>query len=147
MIDSSEFPFPFSLIFKYFWLLAILAPFVYIPLFKMKANPYIKEDPSLEDGYNKLIIGIILSTILPWVVIGIGMIFGKYDTFFDIMFGLRDWTPFSILFFGAIIAEAVLYFIWVWFRGGSEFLIKYHGILNMPRSSAQIKIMAAAMVA
>ena len=143
-----ELPFPFSLIFEYFWLLTIVFAIISIPIFKARVNQYIQQDPSLEGGYNKLILGYVLFIIIPWLVMGVGILFGKLDTFFDVIYGLRTWEPFSVLFFGTIIALMILACIWVWFWGGAEFLVKHHGILNRAEESTTlIKIRFAVIMA
>jgi hypothetical protein len=148
MINSAV-PFPLSLIIRYFWLLAIVLTILNVPSIKAKINPYIKQDPLLDGGYNRLITGFVLGLIIPWLVMGIGMIFGKFDTIFDIMFGQHPWNAFSAFYFGMIIAEAILFLVWIWFGDGVGFLLKHPGILE-PRSGqspAWLKRLAATMLA
>ena len=143
-MDTSPFPFLFSLFLKYFWLIAIAFTFINLPIMKARADKYIQEDPSLEDGYNSLLRGFMVYTNLPWVAMGMGMIFGDFDTVFDILFGLRSGNPFVWLFYATVIGLWILLFAWVYFWGGAEMLANHPGFTShLKQSPTAVKIKIA----
>lgn len=143
----TDLPLPAVLVLRYFWLLGIAAALGSAAFGRMTARAYIERDASLKEGYDRLIRGAAVYLSAPWIVMGIGMIFGKFNTIFDLLLSLKNWDPFSVVFFGVVIADALFLFIWVWFVDGAEFLAAHPGVFSLPRSTALIKIMAAAGVA
>jgi hypothetical protein len=147
-MNVSNLPFPFSFVMKYFWLVAIVFTFINALLIKARANRFIENDPSLEDEYNALIRGFVLYTNLPWIVMGIGMIFGKFNSVFDILMGIRSGNPYVLLFYAMLIILWVLLFFWVFFRGGAETLATHPGFWNIPNlSPVKIKTKVVLMLA
>lgn len=143
-MEIPELPFPFSLFLRYFWLLAIAGTFLNAYILKMRFQKYIIEDPSREVGYEKLFRGYLVYLNIPWVVMGIGIVFGKISTIFDFFYGLRGFNPFIILFWISIILLWALLLVWIYFLGGAEFLIAHPGLLRGNiKSSKLIKIYVA----
>jgi hypothetical protein len=129
-METPELPFPFSLFLKYFWLLAIGATCFNAYILKVRSQKYIQADPSLEDDYDKLFRGYIVYLNIPWVVMGIGIMFGNIPTVFDFLSAGRSSNIFIMLFWGSIILLWGLLFIWTYFLGCAEFLIAHPGLLR-----------------
>ena len=140
-MNSPEFPFPFSLIFKHVWVLFIGVTLVNAFVLKFQSKKYIEQNPALEEGCEKLFRGYMFYMNLPWVVLGIGMILGGFDSVFDLLFGFRNGNIFTLLFFGTVIFLWILGIVWIYFLKGAEFLVEYPGALNSNvKSPLMIKI-------
>ncbi len=147
-MDAPQFSFPFSFFMKYFWLIAIAFTFINAAIIKARTNKYIEEDPSLEDGYNTLLRGFVLYYNLPWVAMGIGMIFGNFNSVFDLLFGLHSGNFFVLLFFATVVGLWILLFLWVYFGGGADMLASHPGFTGIIKQSpTAIKIRVAITLA
>ncbi len=146
-MDTSELPFPFSLLFQHTWLLFIIVTCINAFSLKFQSKKYVEQNPSLEDDYEKIFRGYLFYLNIPWVIMGIGMIFGDFKSIFDFLFGIRSGNPFILLFFGSVIALWVIAVVWIYFQGGAEFLIEHPSILRtMTKSPIEIKIYVALML-
>ena len=65
-----------------FFMAGLLMNVFYIKFFKIKQ--LIKENPSLKDGYNKIINAFGLWASLPWLLVGIFILTGKMDSIFSL---------------------------------------------------------------
>ena len=146
-MDASELPFPFSFLFKHAWLLFIIVTCINAYYLKFHSKKNIEQNPFLEDGYEKIFRGYLIYLNIPWVMMGIGMIFGDFRSVFDFLFGVRSGNPFILLFFGSVLALWILTVVWIYFQGGAEFLIQHPGaIRTMTKSPIEIKIYVALML-
>jgi hypothetical protein len=114
-MTNTEFPFPFSLLFKHVWVLFIGVTLINAFALKFRSKKYIDQNPSLEEGYEKLFRGYIFYMNLPWVVLGIGMLIGNFNSVFDVMFGFRNRNIFTFMFFGTVIILWILSIVWIYF--------------------------------
>ena len=60
----------FSVLSKWFWLLAIVSTIANALMLRTRSRPYLSADPSLAEGYEKLFRGYLLWQNVPWVVNG-----------------------------------------------------------------------------
>ena len=134
---SSDQPLGFF-VFDYAWVLFIL--FTCIQAFRLKARSsnIVDEHPELQKGYDQLFKGYLFYLNIPWVIIAIGMLFGKVPSTYSFL-RPRDGNPFVIAFHLAIVMLWVLGIWWVYFKGGAEFLVKYKGLFNREVTSSFIK--------
>ena len=147
-MDTSQMFDLFSLLFKHAWLLFIAITCLNAIILKTRSKKYIERNSSLEEGYNKLFWGYLFYMNLPWVALGIGMVFGKFNSVFDILFGIRGGNPFALLFLGTVIVLWVLTVRWIYFRGGAEFLVEHPGVFTTdPKSPNVVKMTVALMLA
>jgi hypothetical protein len=128
-------PFPFSFIFEFKYGIPIIF-FVVMVInaiwLRIQVAPYIQKDPSLKNGYHLLIVGLVIAYLLPFSMLVIGLMFGKYNTIYDIMdnqFTSRH-DPVIIAAFVVVLIEAIIYFIWVWFFNGAAFIARHPGLLQ-----------------
>jgi hypothetical protein len=128
-MDISDLPFPASLFFRYFWFLAIAMTCFNAFVLRARSQKYIQEDPSLEEGYEKLFRGYLIYLNLPWIAMSIGSVFGGVKSIFDFM-DVRSSNPFIWLFLVTVMTLWILDFVWVTFLGGAEFLINHPGVIK-----------------
>ena len=69
----------FGLLSKYFWIMFIVVTFANAIMMKIRAKKKIERDPSLKSGYDTIFKGFILWGIIPWVVMGAGVLTGPQD--------------------------------------------------------------------
>jgi hypothetical protein len=100
--ENSRMPTIIEFAFKNFWLLAIIVTLINAYYFKVRARPLIRDNPDLEEGYNKVFWGTIIFLGLPWLVMGFGMTLGGIPTVFH-FFRPRDGNPYVIAFHLTII--------------------------------------------
>lgn len=136
-----------DLIFNYFWVLLIFASVFNAFYLKIRSKKFIEKQPELQEGYDQLFKGELIYLNIPWVVAGIGMIFGGVSDFFS-FFRPRDGNLFVIAFHLTIIALWALTIWWIYFKSGAEFLIKYPGVFNYDiKSPVLMKILVGVMLA
>jgi hypothetical protein len=131
---------PALLIVKWFWAFFIAASFFNVYKMKRKAARQILAHPELEEGYRAIIKGFAISTIIPWVIVGFGCLFGGMRSIFDV-FQPRFGNPFVLAFHVSIILETLLGTNWIVFRGGAEMLAKHPGIFNYDVRSPRMVIL------
>jgi hypothetical protein len=105
-------------------------------MFRAKARQHIAENPELLDGYQAIIKGFVSWGNLPWVVMGVGCVFGGVHSVFD-FFRPRDGNSFVLAFFASVFLIWVLGTYWLAFRGGAEMLVKHPGLLNVNLKSTR----------
>ena len=131
---------PIDLIFNNFWLLFILSSVFNAFYLKIRSKKFIEQQPELQEGYDKLFKGELIYLNIPWVVAGIGTVFGGVPGFFS-FFKPRDGNPFVLAFHVSIIILWILTIWWIYFQDGAEFLVKHPGVFNYDfKSPALVKV-------
>jgi len=123
-------PFLFIVVTKWFWATCIVVTFINAAIFRVRANQNISANPDLRQGYRTLVVGFVTWGNLPWVVMGIGSVFGGVPSVFN-YFRPRDGNPFVLSFLASVVLVWVLGTYWIVFRDGAEMLVKYPGLLNI----------------
>jgi hypothetical protein len=132
----------FWLLEKHFWLVVIGVNFLNGFLLKERFKPYIQQNPSLEEGYVKIYRGSVIYTSLPFLVIGIGVIFGSVESISDFfLLGPNLYNPFILMFYVTLFTLWLLCAVWIFFLGGAEFLAEHPGVFkNTNPSPTEIKL-------
>ncbi|HEY2545692.1 MAG TPA: hypothetical protein VGI46_06475 [Candidatus Acidoferrum sp.] len=112
-----------------FWAVAILVTFLDAAIFCSKAQRHIEVHPELREGYRTLIKGFVTWTNLPWIVMGIGCVYGGVPSVYS-FFRPRDGNPYVLAFFCSVFLLWFLGTYWLVFRGGAQKLIDHPGLLN-----------------
>ena len=120
---------PENLFLQYIWLIMLLCVGLSSIRLWFEARNFIAKNPDLQVGYNQLYKGFIISMSLPWLVMGLGVVFGGVPSSVE-FFQPRDGNPFVLGFWLTLILLLVLGFWWVYFRKGAEFLAKHPGALG-----------------
>jgi hypothetical protein len=134
---------PIDLIFDHAWLLLIFGTLINAAILWARSRPIVKKHSELAEGYKRLLIGFVLFMNLPWLVMGVGIIFGDVPGTFDYFPPAYD-SLFVVAFYVTILILWLLGFWWVYFRGGAEFLVTYRGLFNRDfKSPREVKILSA----
>jgi hypothetical protein len=116
-----------QMVFKWFWLAAVLTSFLNAGVFWKRAKQNIDIFPELEEGYRKIIKGFLFWSNLPWVVMGVGIIFGGVPSFFHFLHP-RDGNPFVLAFIASILCIYAAGTYWLFSRNGIETLIRHNAM-------------------
>ena len=120
---------PMLPVFKYFWLLAIVCNVLNAVILRVRSKHYVQQRPELAGGYRKYFLGFLFWGSLPWIVMGVGIVFGGVPNVFS-YFHPQDPNPFIRAWFGCIILMWLLGFYWIFARRGAEFLVEHPGLLS-----------------
>jgi hypothetical protein len=116
-------------IFNKVWIFLIIVSTANGFYWKYKSKKYIAENPELEQGYNNLIKGWFIFTNIPWLIIGIGLMTGLADSFFDFL-NPRQLKPIVILFFLSILVLWIIGTIWLFLKKGAEKIVLHPGLFT-----------------
>ena len=119
----------FEIMTKYFWVVAIIGTCANAFFYKMRSQEFIKADPSLADGYSKLIKGFLIWLNIPWIVMGIGCTIGGVPSVFH-FFNPQEGNPFVLAWFGSVFILWILGSYWIFLKGGAKTLVKYPGAIQ-----------------
>jgi hypothetical protein len=135
-----------NFIFDNGWVLFILITVFNSFYLKARSQKIIAEKPDLQEGYDQLFKGYLTYLNIPWVVMGIGVLFGGVPGVFG-FFNPRDGNIFVLAFHATVVILWILSIWWIYFKGGAEFLVKYPGVFNQDiKSPILLKVLFAVML-
>jgi hypothetical protein len=135
-----------NFIFDNGWILFILVTVINAFYLKARSQKFIAKQPELQEGYDQLFKGYLTYLNIPWIVMGIGVLFGGVPGIFG-FFRPRDGNIFVLAFHASVVILWILSIWWVYFKGGAEFLVKYPGVLNQDiKSPILLKILFGVML-
>ena len=120
----------FQIFFRHAWLLFILGTCLNGVVWRWRARKHISANPALAPGYSTLIRGWLLFGNLPWLVMGLGILFGGVPTI-QHYFNPRNGAV-VLIWYATVVALWVVSIYWFFFRRGAEMLIAHPGLLNLP---------------
>ncbi len=133
--------FMLDFVIKNIWIWLILGSAYVAFIIKIGSKKYIEKQPDLKEGYDQLIKGELIYFNIPWVVAGIGMVFGRVPDFFD-LFDPTNGNLFALAFCISILVLWILGIWWIYFNGGAEFLAKHPSVLTGGiKSSVLLKVL------
>lgn len=129
--------------FDYFWILGMLAVVMGTIYLRNSWKKIVEVQPELRKGYDQLLLGYLVFFNIPWIVMGIGMIFGGIPSSLS-FFKPRNGSIFILAFYISIVLLWILGAWWLYFKGGAEFLIEHPGSMNSTfNSPKQVKFFYA----
>ena len=132
---------------RHAWIMFIAVTTINAMMMRFRSRKYIQQQPHLAAGYQQLFTGVLFWLNLPWVVMGVGIVFGGVRSVFS-YFRPRDGNPFVLTWFGVVIALWLLGFYWLFARRGAEFLVEHPGVFRRdPQSPNMIRLIYCLMVA
>ena len=109
----------FLFISRYFWAIALGTTAVNTCAAAWKAQKHIASDPSLGEGYRRMLKHYAFWMSLPWIVMGVGIVIGGIPSVFH-FFRPRDGNPYVLTFHVTVICLWILSVVWIYFRGGQK---------------------------
>ncbi len=106
-------------------------------IWQWRSRPHIARDPSLADGYRDLTRGMALYGNIPWIVMGVGVVFGGVPSVRS-YFRPQDMNPYVLAFLGSIVLLWILGSWWLFARGGAEMMARHPGLLQPHIKSPQL---------
>ena len=122
-------------LFKHIWVFFIVATFVNAAIWWRRGREYRQRDPSLTEDYRSLIRGFVTWGNVPWLIMGVGILFGRVPTVFH-YFNPRSPNPFVTAFFASIVFLWIVGTYWLFARRGAERLVRCPGLVRLPVNSA-----------
>lgn len=119
----------FSLMAKYFWLIAIAVTCINWFSFKKRVQKHIAENQQLAEGYEALLKGYLVWMNIPWIVMGFGCTIGGVPSVLH-YFRPRDGNPFVLAWFGSVFFLWIAGTFWLFFKNGAETLAKHPGAIE-----------------
>jgi hypothetical protein len=120
----------FDAVFRHAWLLLIAVTCANAGVWWVRGKNTMAEQPEREDGYRRLIRGWLIYGNVPWLVMGVGVVFGEVRSVFD-YFDPQN-GPYVVAWYVSVVIIWVLLARWVFFAGGADELVKHPGLLNHP---------------
>ncbi len=116
-------------LFNQFWILLIIVMVVNGIIWKNNSKKYIEQNPELKEGYDKLIKGFLIYSIIPWIIMGFGMLTGITKSMEEFFYP-QLLNP-VVLIFNFYVAFVWIYgSYWIYFKGGAEMIIKHPGLIR-----------------
>jgi len=122
-------------IFRHFWVACILVTVINGVTSQRSVKPAIERDPLLADGYRCLFRGYYVWMNVPWVLMGLGIVFGGVGTM-QHYFLAFDRAP-VVLWWCAMAGLQAYGSVWMLLRGGAETLARHPGLPFVPRVEAR----------
>lgn len=130
----------FTIISKGFWVVCVAFTVLNAGILWFSARKYIKVAPELAEGYATIIRGLVIWGNIPWVVMGIGFVFGGVPSLLH-FFRPRDGNPFVLAFFASVFTIWLRDTSWLIFQHGAELLVKHPGLFRVKvKSPNMLKI-------
>ena len=116
-------------IFKYIWVAFIVFPVINYFRTKTALKEITDSKPDLKEGYDKISKGLLIFSIIPWIIVGIGNLLESTQSIFD-YFNPKTFNPFVLTFHFYLIVVFVLTTWWIYFNDGAVFLSKHPGFIR-----------------
>jgi hypothetical protein len=131
MDKSPDFPkgSPAALMLRYSWVMIVLVILANAVIWRWRGRRHIARDPSLRQGYNRMVMGFVFWTGLPVLVGVLGSMFGDVDLLRPVP-DFSNWSLLSVLYnlaWGAVIAKWVY---WTFYQNGAAKLAKHPGLVD-----------------
>lgn len=108
-------------------------------VYRVRGMKYIKRDPSLRAGYNKIAAGFAIGGSIPFLFLAFAMLEGgAFQTIFSI-FSFKDLSFLEMGFWGSVFLMDILLIYWVFFRNGAESFARHPGFINIDMSEESRK--------
>jgi len=119
-----------QIFFGHAWLLFVVVTSLNAVVWRWRARKPIAANPSLAPGYTKLIRGWLVFGNLPWLVMGLGMLFGGVPTIWHYLNPRNG--PVVLTWYATVVALWIASIYWLFFRQGAELLLAHPGLFNVP---------------
>ena len=127
-------------IFRYFWLFALAITGVNAFIYRQRIQALSAEHPERAEGYRRFLTGFVAVSALVWLVMGIGIMFGGVPTIFS-YFSPATGNLFVWAWHATIVAVWIAGIVWLFFRGGAQFIIDHPGLANStPTKPIQVQL-------
>ena len=97
-VEAMEMQPVFEFLEKWSWAVFILVTFLTAAIFSLRGHREIEMHPELREGYRSITRGFVTWGNLPWVVMGVGCVYGGVPSVFS-FFRPRDGNPYVLAFF------------------------------------------------
>ena len=140
--------------FKFFWIFGFVVSIANAFIFNERSKKYIAQNPELKEGYTKLIKWFLIFFNIPFMIIGIGELSEMTHGIQMYLALPKSLNPILLIFHLYMFLFIVFSSIWIYARGGADFIAKHPGIIafrglgsdNDITSALTIKIIWTAVI-
>jgi hypothetical protein len=118
-----------DILFRYFWLFALALTGVNACIYQQRLPTLTAGHPERAAGYRRFFIGYSAVSALVWLVMGVGIVFGGVPNVFS-YFSPATGNVFVWAWHATIVALWIAGAIWLFFRGGAQFIIDHPGLIS-----------------
>ncbi len=132
---------------RYFWVIAIVVAALNTAIMWWRSQRHIRANPSLAAGYAFLLRGYWLWLTLPWVVMGIGILWGNVPTVWHFLFPSTG-NPYVLAWWIVYWLLNGIFGYWLLFGGGAAMLVAHPGFLRgNPQNPQLLKLWGVLILA
>ena len=121
---------------RYFWVVIVIMTVLYARMWWREVQEPMRRQPELAPGYRWLYRAQITVVLVPWLLMGVGVILGQVGGV-DEFLRPREGNPFVLLWWAVVAMLLVVVTTWVALGGGAEMLERHPGVYMIPRGSAR----------
>lgn len=118
-----------NLLVRHVWLLFVVFTSAQALAWWRRGKKARERDPSLTDGYRRLIRGYLVWGNLPWVAMGVPVLLGFVPSSVSYL-ELNFKNPFTLAWLGLVVVIWILESHWLFLQGGAEQLTTHPGLIN-----------------
>ena len=119
----------FTFMSRYFWAIGIVLAVVNTAIKWVQIRPRMQESPELAPGYITLLRGFWVTSTLPWIPMGIGIMWGNVPTVWHFLF-LDSGNPYVLAWWVTYWCWNGVMAYWILFNGGAKILVTHPGFLR-----------------
>lgn len=130
----------FDLVTRHFWAVGLIMAVLNTAIKWVQLRPRMQSSPELAPGYITLLRGFWLTSTVPWIPMGLGIMTGKVPTIWHFFYPSSG-NPYILAWWGVywIWIGGLVY--WILFNGGAKMLVTHPGFLRgNPKNPKWIKL-------
>lgn len=120
----------FLLLTRHFWAVLLIVTALNAAALRRRFRGFIAQHPERERAYGQMLAWFAGVNVLLWGTMGVGILFGGVPHIFAYL-APASGNPFVLAWHGLYVGLALLGLVWVFFRGGAEFLVDHPGLLRV----------------
>lgn len=130
----------FDFLTRYFWVIGLVLGVVNTAIKWVQLRPRMQASPELAPGYITLLRGFWLISTVPWLSMGIGILWGNVPTMWHFFYPSSG-DPFVIAWWVIYWGWVSILAYWVLFNGGAQMLVSHPGFLRgNPKNPKWLKL-------
>lgn len=128
----------FGVVIRHFWALAILVTFVNATIMNARIQADAAQHPERLRRYRRVINGYFFGGVAPWLVMGVGVVFGDVPGLFAYLDPKNG--PYVIAWYVTLALLMTGLGTWVFFLRGAEQLVELPGLFKTPPDLRLVQI-------
>ena len=132
-----------SFLVRHLWAVAVVVVAINHLMGLKQLRAVAANDPVVQAKCERLLIGSTLFQLVPWIILGVGILAGSIDSVFAAFSSQTD-NPYVTAVWLFAIAGSALVSLWILFAGGAVFVSRYGaGLLPQPVRVRHVRVIGA----